>query len=170
MLRLNIISTTVQSIFYQKLGKVFLSQTIFFLVVAFITLNYLLDFFQETLLISFSDTLPYNTLFTLNYNKFLSMNALSFNLLDVYLYPFIYVFLLITCLSIIFCLSYNRDELISFMFYCQVILFAGYLLFFTDSLIIFFFAYEMLLVPSFFILYKFAKTRRCIEAAYLMFF
>jgi formate hydrogenlyase subunit 3/multisubunit Na+/H+ antiporter MnhD subunit len=56
------------------------------------------------------------------------------------------------------------------MFYCKVILLAGYFLFFTDSLIIFFFAYEMLLVPSFFILYKFAKTRRCIEAAYLMFF
>lgn len=28
----------------------------------------------------------------------------------------------------------------------------------------------MLLIPSFFILYKFAKTRRCVEAAYLMFF
>jgi NADH-quinone oxidoreductase subunit M len=56
------------------------------------------------------------------------------------------------------------------MFYCQIILLAGYMLFFTDSLIIFFFAYEMLLVPSFFILYKFAKTRRCVEAAYLMFF
>jgi len=37
-------------------------------------------------------------------------------------------------------------------------------------MILFFFAYEMLLVPSFFILYKFAKTRRCVEAAYLMFF
>ena len=58
----------------------------------------------------------------------------------------------------------------SFMFYCQIILVSGYVLFFTDSLIIFFFAYEMLLVPSFFILYKFAKTRRCVEAAYLMFF
>jgi len=56
------------------------------------------------------------------------------------------------------------------MLYCVVILLAGYTLFFTDSLVIFFFAYEFLLVPSFFILYKFAKTRRCIEAAYLMFF
>jgi formate hydrogenlyase subunit 3/multisubunit Na+/H+ antiporter MnhD subunit len=28
----------------------------------------------------------------------------------------------------------------------------------------------MLLVPSFFIIYNFAKTRRCVEAAYLMFF
>lgn len=58
----------------------------------------------------------------------------------------------------------------SFMLYCKTIFIAGYFLFFTDSFILFFFAYEMLLVPSFFILYKFAKTRRCIEAAYLMFF
>lgn len=107
---------------------------------------------------------------TLSFDKLVNLNSVSLNLLDVYLYPFIYVFLLITVLSIVFCLSYNKDELISFMFYCKVILLAGYFLFFTDSLIIFFFAYEMLLVPSFFILYKFAKTRRCIEAAYLMFF
>ena len=107
---------------------------------------------------------------TMCFDKLVNLNSISLNLLDVYLYPFIYVFLLITVLSIVFCLSYNRDELISFMFYCKVILLAGYFLFFTDSLIIFFFAYEMLLVPSFFILYKFAKTRRCIEAAYLMFF
>ena len=58
----------------------------------------------------------------------------------------------------------------AFMFYCTVILGAGYLLFFTDSIILFFLAYELLLVPSFFILYNFAKTRRCVEAAYLMFF
>jgi len=56
------------------------------------------------------------------------------------------------------------------MFFCKVILLAGYVLFFTDSIILFFLAYEMLLIPSFFILYKFAKTRRCVEAAYLMFF
>ena len=80
------------------------------------------------------------------------------------------MFLFVTILSVVFCLSYNTDELASFMFYCLLILIAGYTLFFTDSLILFFFAYEMLLVPSFFILYKFAKTRRCVEAAYLMFF
>jgi hypothetical protein len=51
-----------------------------------------------------------------------------------------------------------------------VILLAGYVLFFTDSVILFFFSYETLLIPSFFILYNFAKTRRCVEAAYLMFF
>jgi len=105
------------------------------------------------------------------YAKYLlSANALNLNLVQTYYYPFTYVFLLITIMSVIFCLSYNVDELLSFMFYCQVILIAGYALFFTDSLILFFFSYEMLLIPSFFILYKFAKTRRCVEAAYLMFF
>ncbi len=102
--------------------------------------------------------------------KFVSAAATSLSLVEVYYYPFIYVFLIITILSIIFCLSYNKDELMSFMFYCQLILVSGYTLFFTDSIILFFLAYEMLLVPSFFILYKFAKTRRCVEAAYLMFF
>jgi formate hydrogenlyase subunit 3/multisubunit Na+/H+ antiporter MnhD subunit len=89
---------------------------------------------------------------------------------EVYIYPFIYVFIIVTTLSIIFCLTYNSDELSIFMFYCCIILFAGYVLFFTDSFIIFFFSYEMLLIPSFFIIYKFAKTRRAVEAAYLMFF
>jgi formate hydrogenlyase subunit 3/multisubunit Na+/H+ antiporter MnhD subunit len=103
-------------------------------------------------------------------NDFFTTTALSLNLIEVYYYPFIYVFMLITILSILFCLSYNKDELMSFMFYCQLILASGYTIFFTDSIILFFLAYEMLLVPSFFILYKFAKTRRCVEAAYLMFF
>lgn len=107
---------------------------------------------------------------TFSIDKLWEINYISLNLVQVYIYPFIYVFLLVTVLSIIFCLSYNIDEFLSFMFYCLLILLAGYILFFTDSVIIFFLAYEVLLVPSFFILYKFAKTRRCVEAAYLMFF
>ena len=91
-------------------------------------------------------------------------------LVYVYYFPFIYIFILITTLSILFCLSYSANEVTAFTFYCFVILSAGYALFFSDSIIFFFFSYEMLLVPSFFILYKFAKTRRCVEAAYLMFF
>jgi formate hydrogenlyase subunit 3/multisubunit Na+/H+ antiporter MnhD subunit len=103
-----------------------------------------------------------------NYCSLLQLNDL--NLLAVYYFPFMYIFLLITVLSIFFCLSYNINEITMFSFYCTIILLFGYLLFFTDSLVIFFLAYEMLLVPSFFILYKFAKTRRCVEASYLMFF
>lgn len=96
--------------------------------------------------------------------------VLSFNLVQVYYFPFIYIFIVITALSIIFCLSYALNEIFLFSFYCTSILLAGYILFFADSLIIFFLAYEMLLIPSFFILYKFAKTKRCVEASYLMFF
>lgn len=98
------------------------------------------------------------------------LSIINFNFLNIYYFPFIYIFILVTILSILFCLSYNINEIIMFVFYCLVIVAAGYSLFFTDSIILFFISYELLLVPSFFILYKFAKTRRCVEAAYLMFF
>jgi formate hydrogenlyase subunit 3/multisubunit Na+/H+ antiporter MnhD subunit len=94
----------------------------------------------------------------------------NYNLISIYYFPFVYIFVFVTVLSIFFCLSYSLNETIMFIFYCTIIVIAGCMLFFTDSLILFFIAYELLLVPSFFIIYKFAKTRRCIEAAYLMFF
>jgi hypothetical protein len=103
-------------------------------------------------------------------NNLANHNGLAFQLAYVYYFPFIYIFILITVLSILFCLAYSANEVISFSFYCIIILIAGYSLFFSDSIIFFFFSYEMLLIPSFFILYRFAKTRRCVEAAYLMFF
>ena len=106
----------------------------------------------------------------LTFNYLFNLNSLNLNLIYVYYFPFLYIFLLITILSILFCLSYSFNELIIFVFYCFIILISGYILFFTDSTILFFLSYEMLLIPSFFILYKFAKTRRCVEAAYLMFF
>ena len=95
---------------------------------------------------------------------------LGMNLLAVYTFPFMYIFVFITALSILFCLAYNQNETTAFIFYCSIIMTAGYSLFFTSSLLIFFLSYEMLLIPSFFILYNFAKTRKCVEAAYLMFF
>ena len=95
---------------------------------------------------------------------------LSLHPVSVYYFPFLYIFVLITVLSVLFCLAYNTNELTTFMFYCSLILCSGYTMFFTSSLILFFLSYEMLLIPSFFILYNFAKTRKCVEAAYLMFF
>ena len=128
-------------------------------------------FYQNILYLSINSwNVPLNIITTDYVFQYLSLSASSISLVEVYYYPFIYVFLIITILSIVFCLTYNKDELMTFMFYCQLILLSGYALFFTDSIILFFLAYEMLLVPSFFILYKFAKTRRCVEAAYLMFF
>jgi formate hydrogenlyase subunit 3/multisubunit Na+/H+ antiporter MnhD subunit len=121
----------------------------------------------------FFDYYSYNNFFGSSYTidgVLFGNNHLNLHLVSVYYFPFIYIFVVITVLSVLFCLAYNTSELTLFIFYCTLILMAGYLLFFTDSLILFFLAYELLLVPSFFILYNFAKTRRAVEAAYLMFF
>jgi len=162
----NVVTNLVTNI---VLSKLFMSSLIFFFFVTFTTLHYLLDYYQDMIMVS-NTNFDVQLLSTWFFNKIVDVNATNLNTIQVYFYPFIYVFLLVTVLSVVFCLSYNTDELSTFMFYCIIILVSGYALFFTDSLILFFFAYEMLLVPSFFILYKFAKTRRCVEAAYLMFF
>jgi len=142
----------------------------FFVAVSLTSLYYLMDIFSTFNIVYSSTNLDVFLFDYYSYDFLLNTKALNLNLVSVYYFPFIYIFVLITVLSIIFCLAYNSSELMSFIFYCTLILMAGYLLFFTDSLILFFLAYELLLVPSFFILYNFAKTRRCVEAAYLMFF
>jgi NADH:ubiquinone oxidoreductase subunit 4 (subunit M) len=161
------------------INRVFLSLTVFFFYLTFTILNYSLEvselysfFFNNFQNKTLNKDVCFAPYFTTNINitRLWSLNTNSLNMVQVYTYPFIYVFLLVTILSIVYCLSYNTDDLTSFMFYCQFILLAGYSLFFTDSIILFFLFYEFLLIPSFFILYKFAKTRRCVEAAYLMFF
>ena len=143
---------------------------VFFSLFSLTVLYYILDFFSTFQVCYFFDEVSIFFFDYYSFNYLLNLNALNLNLISVYYFPFIYIFIVITSLSVLFCLSYNINELSSFMFYCTVILMSGYVLFFTDSIILFFFAYEMLLVPSFFILYNFAKTRRCVEAAYLMFF
>ena len=152
------------------LMKYVLGFFIFFSFFSLSILYYIMDFFSTFQTIYLGTDI---NIFIFDYYSFdylVSSNALNLNLISVYYFPFIYIFVVITTLSVLFCLAYNTNEVASFMFYCTVILMSGYLLFFTDSIILFFFAYEMLLVPSFFILYNFAKTRRCVEAAYLMFF
>ena len=67
-------------------------------------------------------------------------------------------------------MSYNFKELTIFIFFTLLILISGIGLFLTSTFISFFIFYEFLLLPSFFILYNFAKTRKALEAAYLMFF
>jgi NADH:ubiquinone oxidoreductase subunit 4 (subunit M) len=106
--------------------------------------------------------------------RYTEINSMLFDLTlsstPKFFFPFFFIFLFVTMLSIYFCLAYSAHEAFAFIGYCVLILIAGFVLLFTDSFVIFFLAYECLLVPSFLILYKFAKTRRCIEAAYLMFF
>lgn len=95
---------------------------------------------------------------------------ISSHFFKIYYFPFLYIFVLITAVSLVFCLSYNLSELFSFLIYVLVISVSGLGLFYSDSVILFFVFYEFLLLPSFLILYKYSKTRRSVEAAYLMFF
>jgi len=152
-------------------------------ILSFILINF---FLKITLMSNYKNILNYNNYFSTSLiivsNSFLLLIYLLyyFNVTNFFLnnfffsnpfmFPFIFIFLFITMLSILFCLSYNINEVVLFTFYCLFILFIGLNLFFSDFLIYFFLFYEMLLVPSFFILYKFAKTRRAVEASYLMFF
>lgn len=169
-LRIFFLNLVTRNNLFIFLTKISLSFFLFFSFISLTSLYYIFENFSGFTYLHiatstswvFFDNTAENFLFTYTNN--------NFNLIYVYYFPFIYIFVLITVLSVLFCLAYNLNELTIFTFYCTVILLAGYTLFFTDSLILFFIAYEMLLVPSFFILYKFAKTRRCIEAAYLMFF
>ncbi len=149
------------------LTKFALTFYLFFAFMSTISLYYLFDL---NIYLNFKDLKTISFYLPVSYNYFFLINSLNFNLAYVYYFPFIYIFILITILAIFFCLSYSLNEVIIFALYCTIILLFGYVLFFTDSLILFFLSYEMLLIPSFFILYKFAKTRRCVEAAYLMFF
>jgi NADH-quinone oxidoreductase subunit M len=164
--RLFYINTIFKFNIYVYLIKIVLSFFLFFFFLSLLKLYYIFDLFSNFI---FNNTF---LMYFDNFSSFFLINSLNINinLMYVYYFPFIYIFILITVLSVFFCLTYNTNELIIFTFYCTLILFSGYILFFTDSLILFFLSYEMLLIPSFFILYKFAKTRRCIEAAYLMFF
>lgn len=148
-------------------GNFFLSLLIYTSLFVLLLIYFIFEYFSNFILLNQLDTV---LLFTPLLNHYSNSLNLSFFLLNIYIFPFIYIFILITVLSILFCLTYNKNELIAFFFYTVIILCSGFMLFFTDSLILFFLFYEMLLIPSFFILYKFAKTRRCVEAAYLMFF
>ena len=133
--------------------------------------KFILLLFLFIFLLSF--TLLYGLIFSNHHSFLFLINEVSvYNLFtfNTFYFPFIYIFLLITILTLFFCFAYNRSELIYFSIYVLFILFAGLGLFFTNSIFIFFLFYEALLIPSFLILYNYAKTRKCIEAAYLMFF
>jgi formate hydrogenlyase subunit 3/multisubunit Na+/H+ antiporter MnhD subunit len=96
--------------------------------------------------------------------------AFFFSLTDPLTLPFFLVFILVTPVTLLYAFKYCGDELRTFTFFVFFILLLGFGLFFVDSILIFFFMYEALLLPSFFILYLYAKTRRAVEAAFLMFF
>ena len=139
LLRLYFLNSVNQLSIIATSSRLFLSSLLFLFFITFTSLHYLLDYYQDILMFSSTDSCM-SVLSTYYNSKIIDVNAVSLNLIQVYYYPFIYVFLIVTVLSVVFCLSYNTDELFSFMFYCLVILAAGYVIFFTDSIILFFFS------------------------------
>lgn len=51
-----------------------------------------------------------------------STTPLSLHLISIYYFPFVYIFVVVTTLSVLFCMTYNANELVSFMFYILIIL------------------------------------------------
>lgn len=86
------------------------------------------------------------------------------------LFPFAYVFILITTTSLLVTLSYSVRNSAIFLLFIVLISAASSLLFAVNSLTLFFVCYELFLLPSFILLFSYAKTRRASEAAFLMFF
>jgi len=146
----------------------------------FIGLNTLTQKNIKTLILQKNEFVYYLDLYSSSNFRFSSYNLVqsltklhvweSWLLVDSYSYPFAYTFIIVIALSFINCLSYHRDELRSFVLFLKLITISGFIVFTSNSMILFFLAYEALLVPSFMVLYRFAKSRRCIEAAYAMFF
>ena len=168
--RLSFISVLEKYLLVYRIASASLSILITLSFLSLTTLYYLFDNFSTFSLLWTS--VPGEAIILSYESPSFLVNQYFVNLhpVSIYCFPFVYIFVVVTAISLLFCLSYNVNELTTFTFYCVVILLAGYTMFFTSSLILFFLSYETLLIPSFFILYNFAKTRRCVEAAYLMFF
>ncbi len=143
--------------------NVFFSFTVslYFLKIKYIMYIICILYFKIVLIFSLYRVYSFNLI-----NMFNSLDYFYFS----YYFPFLLIFVLITSISLVFCLNYNFYELNYFITYCFFIIFFGFNLILTNSILLFFFYYECLLLPSFFILYIFSKTRRSVEAAYLMFF
>jgi len=115
---------------YNYLIKLSLGFFVFFVFISLTVLYYIYDYFSNFFYLINPEygLIIYDNL-TLNF--LLNLNILNLNLIYVYYFPFIYIFLIVTILSILFCLAYSFNELISFFFYCSIILISGYILFFT---------------------------------------
>lgn len=169
-LRLTNTGTFLKKLVFSQILNTLISNIVILSITFLTVMYYLFDNYSSFSAITTG--IPGEPLFFANTRQAYLLNQVLVTLhpVSVYYFPFIYIFVLITILSVLYCLSYNINEFSTFVFYCLIILLAGYTMFFTSSLLLFFFSYEMLLIPSFYILYNFAKTRKCVEAAYLMFF
>ena len=122
--------------------------------------------FTKFILIIFTLLLLY-IIYILHFIKI--YNAFEFFMLS-WVSTITYVFILITFISFIFTVIFFNYYIYHYIVFIITIYISTYILLFTNNLIVFFISYELLLFPAFYILYIFAKTYRCVEAAYVMLF
>lgn len=141
-LRLFYISSFFKFELTTNLFKYILNFFIFFSFWALVILFYLFDFFSTFTWYSGDQSLGIEFFDYYFFDFGVWTTHTSLHLISIYYFPFIYIFLVVTTLSVLFCMTYNSNELLSFMFYVLIILMSGYVLFFTDSLIFFFCIYQ----------------------------
>ena len=91
----------------------------YFFLTSLLILYYLLDYYTNfTTIQVLGQTGVIHTEYLVNYHYdyWFNANALSLNYVSIYYFPFIYIFLIVTFLSVAFCLSYNTNEVFSLPF------------------------------------------------------
>ena len=110
----------------------------------------------------------HNFFYSASYN-FLLLD-LDYEFLTIILGPYLLLTFVITFISLLTILAFNNNEIFSFINIFILVIIFGLILLSTNSLLVFFLSYEIIVFPSFYILYKFGKSRKSIEASFLMFF
>ena len=117
-LRVSFLSNHSKNALVGYFSTLVISTYVTFALVSISVLYYLLDNFS-TLAIEFTSIPGENNFLGYAASSFLlDQESLGLHLTAIYCFPFIYIFVLITVLSILFCLSYNVNELNTFFTYC----------------------------------------------------
>ena len=146
---------------------------LFGLVVLFIYFFFVLFFINFILLnteISLSSSLPPLLYIYENKYSYILTNSVLYTHPVVTILPFYFTIGFITFLSIVFLLYYDFQKLKTFFFLSFGVFIISLGLILSQKFWLFVFWYELLALPSFLLLYNFGKTRKSVEAAYLMFF
>ena len=115
-LRISFVQNLRKTFIVNEVFSSIISVFVFFSLLFFSILYYLFD--NASNFSSIQGTAPGESfLLTLASDNFLlDQHFISLNPVAIYYFPFLYIFILITVLSILFCLSYNTNELTTFIF------------------------------------------------------
>lgn len=123
---------------------------LFFVILLIVFYNMWIHVFINPIIIKYSQLCIFWTTSTL-ISIFLPM--------DICTLPFILMLLVCIC-SVYYCIQFTVDNLFKFYIYIGAIIISGYVFLTTKLILLFFIAYEMLLIPTCIMLFLFTKTTR----------